>query len=420
MRGFLLSMWIGFRYQKSQEKQRFLSLLSWVSLLGIMLGVAALIIVLSVMNGLQQELQSRLFTVMSHGKIVANSPQVLQANSLDDLQDRFITSNAIVDVEPWIGGEALLTTDHNLQVAVINGIDPSHFTFKQIQQYWVIGDASHFDSYQIIIGASLAKTLRVFVGDKITVTLPQVTSTPFGPTMRKRQFVVAGIFEVGADVDMTEVFIPITTAKKLFRHVDDLSSFALRLKVKDPFSVKTLQKKIDQIINKEQLNVTFKPWTSMRVKLFTAIKMEKVMVMLMLTLVILVAAFNLISMLTMMVAEKRSQIAVLSMMGLTRLQVLGIFLSQGMSLSLMSLSIGVLIGCAVAQWLNSLVTTVEKLLGFYIFDPSVFYISGMPSHLALSDVIYVIVVTLVVSLLFIIYPAYRATAIKPVEALTYQ
>ena len=117
---------------------------------------------------------------------------------------------------------------------------------------------------------------------------------------------------------------------------------------------------------------------------------------------------------------KRSQIAVLSMMGLTRLQVLGIFLSQGMSLSLMSLSIGVLIGCAVAQWLNSLVTTVEKLLGFYIFDPSVFYISGMPSHLALSDVIYVIVVTLVVSLLFIIYPAYRATAIKPVEALTYQ
>ena len=415
-----LPLWIGLRYHGAKNKQRFLSVLSWVSLLGMILGIAALIIVLSVMNGFQLEIKQRLLAVMPHGVFekvdkapVSNWPQALSA-----LQDQLPKP---VRLAPLVQQDAMLQVGGSLIAAELKGIEPSiESRLSGIDQHMIAGKFTALDNsrFGIVIGSGLAAQLGVTVGDNVTVKVTRILHTLMGPTPRSRQFTIVGVFEVGADVDATDAFIKLTDAQVLLGYKSQNQIDGFRFALDDAFAVGAFTDSFRKTPAATSWLIV--PWTETRQQLFSAIKMEKVMVTLLLTMVIAVAAFNLISMMTMMVASKRNEIAVLRMMGISRKQVLGIFMVQGVSLALMSVIIGGGLGMLLAFYLGDLISFLETTFGFYIFDPSVFYISGLPSDLQLNDVLYVVVLTLVMALMFVLYPAYRATQIQPVEALHYQ
>jgi lipoprotein-releasing system permease protein len=423
-----LPFWIGLRYTRSSNKQRFLSLLSWVSLLGMMLGVAALIIVLSVMNGFQAELRDRLLNVMAHVRIEAQP--LMSAADVVQLQPTLAQFSALKGFAPLIDGEALLSVNNRLRAVELNGISLSvdnsalatgqsmQTSVNNIQQHIVAGDMQAFaeHKYGIVLGAALARALGLTLNDKVSLMLPQLTISPFGARPRIKQFRLMAVFEVGADIDSSMAFIRLEDAQKLYATGDNFQ--ALQLLTDDVLDAENIAQQLQK-----QLSVEFPgryqvySWADEKSQLFAAVKMEKVMVTFMLAVVIAVAAFNLLSVLSMMVAEKRLEIAVLRMMGMTSLQVLLVFFTQGLSLSLVSLFFGGLLGILVASNLTAMVSFVENALGIYIFDPSVFYITGLPSQLQLADVIFVGIFSLVLSALFSLYPAFRATKIQPIEAM---
>lgn len=419
MRTFFLPFFIGLRYNRSSNRQRFLSLLSWVSLLGIIIGVAALIIVLSVMNGFQAELRDRMLALVSHGQVEQRDEQAFADWPL--VITHLLQSPDIIAAAPLVGGDVMLTSGSVLRAAELQGIDlQAEKSISRIQSSIVDGDINDFTTkrYPIILGRSLANALGVEVGDRIAVTLPQILITPLGPRPRIKQFTIVALFEVGGEMDVTYAYIPLKDAQRFYGIANKVH--AIRYLTHDVLAVAETTPRIQKQIDQLDRHLTVIPWTQKRQQLFSAVKMEKVMITFMLSMVVAVAAFNLISVLSMMVAEKRNEIAVLRMMGLSRWSVLGIFITQGVSLALLGLLLGAVIGILVALNLGTLIHFIEATFGFYIFDPAVFYVTGLPSVLMWQDVVYVFVLSLVLSLLFIAYPAYRATQIQAVEALQYQ
>ncbi len=416
-----LSAWVGLRYHGSKQKQRFLSLLSWVSLLGMVLGIAALIIVLSVMNGFQSEIKGRLLAVIPHGIITSTSEMPIK--DWESKEQHLLKTKGITAIAPWVGGDAMFTADDGMVAGNLNGIDSDKERgISALSTQLTRGSLTRFNDnrFSIILGSGVAAAIGANLGEKVQVTIPRMMVTPFGLKPRMKQFEVVGIFEVGADVDSTDAFIRLQDAQALYGYRQSNQIDAFRFKANDIFRVRSETQLMNRSPLFQSLSLTATPWTAMREQLFSAIKMEKIMVMLMLSLVIAVAAFNLISMMTMMVSSKRSEIAVLRMMGISRYSVLLIFLVQGLSLAFISVLLGGVIGVLVALNLGDIVNFLEQLFGFYIFDPTVFYISGLPSELQVNDVLYVIGLTLFLAVLFVSYPAYRATRIKAVEALQYQ
>lgn len=382
-----------------------------------MLGIAALIVVLSVMNGFQSEIKQRILSVIPHLVISGKAP----IDDYSSLKNHLLQNKSITGVSPWVGGDAMIATKSQLLAVTLNGIDiESEKSITDLPKILTVGNLKDFNKHPfgIILGYGIAYQLGVQMGQKVTVTFPKMLVTPFGIKPRTKQFTVMGLFEAGADVDATDAFIRLTDAKLLAGLKGQVD--ALRVNTNDIFSVSTIYHSLKNDPYIEKHNLTITTWEMSRQELFSAIKMEKVMVMLMLTLVIAVAAFNLISMMSMMVSQKRNDIAVLRMMGMQPLAVLRIFLVQGLSLAMISVIFGCVIGIFLSWNLAGLISAIEQLFGFYIFDPNVFYITGLPSELQWSDVFYVIGLTLILSTVFILYPAFRATKIKPIEALQYQ
>lgn len=419
MSGWLLPLLIGLRYNRSSSKQRFLSLLSWVSLLGIIIGVAALIIVLSVMNGFQMELRDRMLALISHGQVEYADMTPMAAWHVHE--NAIAGYPGVVAVAPWVGGDVMLSSGRSLRAVELQGVDMAkEEKIASIRGHITAGDIDDFSSqrYPIILGNALASGLGLMVGEKVSVILPVMTVTPMGARPRIRQFTIVALFEVGAEMDATHAYIPIANAQKLYGIGD--SVHALRYLTGDVLASAAIVHPLQSYLQQQDARFRVIPWTEKRQQLFSAIKMEKIMVTFMLSMVIAVAAFNLISVLSMMVSEKRGEIAVLRMMGLSRQGVMMIFLTQGLSLSIVGLLIGSAAGVVVALNLTWLVHFIESLFGFYIFDPSVFYVSGLPSVLLWQDVFYVCILSIMLSILFTAYPAYRASRVQAVEALQYQ
>lgn len=413
-----LVLWLGLRYTRSRDKARFLSLLSWFSLIGMMLGVAALLIVLSVMNGFQQEIRERMLALTAHGQVEQHRQQ-----ALDDWQSiarQLQQHNGVLASAPMVGGDVMLTAGTVLRAAVLQGVDPQReAAISPIENYMLAGSLDHLalQPYSIVIGAAMARSMGVFVGDQLQLTLPQLTITPFGARPRVRRFVVAGIFEVGADVDASHVYVHIDDARRLYQLNAD-QAHAIRFVGDDVMQADALVARLRR--DNALAGLEILSWSGQRQELFAAIRMEKRMVAFMLAMVIVVAACNLISLLSMMVADKRNEIAVLRMMGLGAGQVLLVFLTQGLSLSLVGIGIGLLVGLLLALWLSEIVSTLEAWLDVYLFDPGVYYVSGLPSQILAGDVLFVLLLSLLMSVLFSLYPAWRAARIQPVEALQYQ
>jgi lipoprotein-releasing system permease protein len=419
MKNLYLPLMIGLRYNRSSNRQQFLSLLSWVSLLGMVLGVAALIIVLSVMNGFQGELRDRMLALIAHGQIEAKNEAPI--DQWRDIEKALLAFPEIVAAAPLVGGDVMLSSGRALRAVELQGVDiEKEQTIAQIQHHIVSGDMSVFATkrYPIILGRALANGLGLTVGERVAVVLPKMTITPLGPRPRIKQFTIVALFEVGGEMDATSAYIPLKDAQKLYSMGDKVH--AIRYLTHDVLAADSISPKIQHYINAQADNLQVVAWTQKRQQLFSAIKMEKMMVMFMLSMVVAVAAFNLISILSMMVSEKRSEIAVLRMMGLSPKSVLLVFLTQGLSLAMVGLLLGGILGILAALNMSALIHFLENLFGFYIFDPNVFYVSGLPSVLMWQDVIYVFGLSFTLSVLFTIYPAYQASKVKAVEALQYQ
>ena len=390
-----------------------------------MLGVAALIIVLSVMNGFQAELRDRMLGLIAHGKIETTNHQPL--DNWQSVSHWLSAQPGITAVAPQIGGDVMLSVNNALRPAQLNGIDwQLEQGINQLDQHIVSGDIDDFVTtpYSIILGRSLAYSLGLGTGDKVSVILPKITVTPFGAKPRIKQFRIVALFEIGADMDTTHAYIRLRDAQRLygFSRKNGGQINSLRYLTHDVLTADVHSETLKaSLLSAGHLkNLAVVPWMQQRLHLFQAIKMEKMMVTFMLSMVVAVAAFNLISLMSMMVAAKRNEVSVLRMMGLSSVSVLLIFLTQGLSLTCISVIIGGAIGVISALNLSQIIHFFEQTFGFYIFDPSVFYISGLPSQLQLSDVLYVVLVSFALSFLFVLYPAFRATQIKAVEALQYQ
>lgn len=416
MNNLRLPLWIGLRYTRSREKNRFLSLLSWFSLAGMSLGVAALIVVLSVMNGFQREVRDRLLDLVAHGQVEKTNDSAIA--DWQKLVSRIEQTPGIIAAAPMAGGDVMLSNGRSLRAVVLQGVDVNaEQRISPIAERTKIGSFATLETerYGIVLGISLARALGLFIGDQVLVTLPQLTITPFGVRPRVRQFVVVGIFEVGADVDGTHAYIHLRDAQRLYALAEGVHSvrFLTDNIMQAEQRVQLLQQQLA-----DDFNVS--SWMEQRVQLFSAIRMEKRLIGFMLGLVVLVAACNLVSLLSMMVASKRDEIAVLRMMGLSRAGVLAIFLTQGLSLSLFGIVMGAVLGLILAAGLPDLIRFAEQYFQLYVFDPDVFYISGLPSEIQMADVYRVVLSSLMLSIIFSLYPALQASKIEPVEALQYQ
>lgn len=411
-----VSIFIGSRYTRARRRNQFLSFISWLSLLGMMLGVAVVITVISVMNGFEQEIRSRILDALPHAYIESSDGQGL-ANAAT-LQQSLSRIDGVSGVAPYVAGQGMISVPGVVRGVMITGVDPQ-------QEARVSNLAAHMregsldelkeERFGIVIGALTSAYLKLGVGDYATLTLPKVTVTPLGVFPRVKRFKVVGIFELGAQTDADTVYVGLGAAQKLFQLRDKVGG--VRVKLDDLFAA-------PQFAEQQQLTLgeayQVKDWSRTQGGLFQAIAMEKTVVGLMLMIVVAVAAFNIISILVMMVTDKRADIAVLRTMGMSRGQIMAVFMTQGVLIGLVGIVVGVLLGVVLALNVGTIVSTLEQLLGMRVFDPSVYYITHMPSLLRGQDVALIASVSLLLSILASLYPAWRAASVSAAEVLRYE
>ncbi len=409
-----LSLFIGVRYIGSKRQNGFLAFVSLFALLGMMLGVFALIVVLSVMNGFDRELKDRVLRVVPHAFLYAD-------DGLNDWAEVAANVNplpGVVASSPYIQGKGLIQFHEGIRGIEIHGVLPEYEQqVSVVANHLLLGEMSDLQpgKYNLVLGALMARYLGVTIGDKVAITLPQVSITPAGIFPRSKRFTVVGVFEVGAQVDEYLTLIHIDDAQKLFRFGNKVEG--LRLKFDDIYNV---SKHTSTIIEKLGPSYDIKDWSETQGNLFQAVKMEKTVVGVMLSIIIAVAAFNIITSLVMMVSEKRSDIAVLRTMGLSRLGIVRIFMIQGTLLGFMGVLIGAISGVLTAHYLSEAIRALEENLGIYIFDPNVYFVSYLPSLWKLEDTVLVCTLAITLSFMATIYPSYRAAMISPAEALRYE
>lgn len=406
---------IGLRYLRAKRRSQYVSFISLISMLGMVLGVAALITVLSVMNGFEKELQGRLLKAIPHAQVIATEGQLQDWRSTaDDL-----TAQPGIDgAAPYIQSTVMLISGGSVRGANLVGIDPQQEkSVSEIHRTMVAGGFDDLEAgrYGLVLGNILAQQLGVTIGDKLNLVLPEIRITALGAFPRMKRMTVLGVFQAGAQVDASEAFVHLGDAQKLLRYGDS-NVEGIRVKVADMYAVdSSLQGPMAQ---RDDLRAV--SWIESNQTLFSAIAMEKTMMTLLLLIVVAVAVFNVISVMTMLVNDKRSDIAVLRTLGASPMGITRVFLITGCSLGMVGTIIGTLLGVALALNIGDIVATVEKLIGMRLFNPDVYYISFLPSQLQWPDVSMVVVVTLVLSLLATVYPAWRASKIQPAEALSYE
>lgn len=410
-----LTLSIGLRYFRTGRRDRFMSLVAWISMIGMLIGVLSLIVVMSVMNGFEAELRQRVLALVPHGFV--DGPQ----GGLQDWRQWRETVERQAGVEaaaPYIGGSAMLMNRGSVRGIQLYAIEPqAERRISSIADKMVAGaylDASGAP-YEILLGDILARQLRVEVGDSVTLVLPRVTVTPLGIYPREKAFNVAGIFGAGTQLDGSTAFIRLGDGQKLYQLGDAVHG--LRVHVADLFAAPRILAGVKRALP-EGVQVT--DWSQTQGSLFAAVKMEKRMVRLLLLFIVLIAAFNIISILTMAVSDKRSAIAVLRTIGASPAAVMGIFVVYGMATGVFGVALGVALGVPLAIHAGEIVAFVEKLLGMQVFNPQVYFITAVPSRLYWEDVATIAGAALLLSLLATLYPAWRAARVQPAEALRYE
>lgn len=411
-----LSLFIGLRYTRSRRRNHFISFISGFSTLGIALGVIALITVLSVMNGFHKEIRDRILGMASHGDVQALDGRLEDwPGALEQVRQH----PRVLGAAPYIQAQAMLSHGREVSGAIVRGILPEYEPqVVDVTEHMVAGSLKQLnpDRFGIILGNELALKLGVNLGDKVTVVVPQMTVTITGSMPRLKRFVVVGIFEVGMnEYDSGVAMIHMHDAAKLLRMGESVTG--VRVRIDDVWAAREVSL---QLANQMSGLYRVLNWTDYHRNFFSALKMEKRMMGLLLFLVVLIAAFNIISTLVMMVIDKRSDIAILKTFGASPGQVMRIFVVQGAALGAAGTLVGTVLGLLLAFNVDEVVAAVEKAFGIHFIDPSVYYISQLPSDVHAMDVMLVSGGAFLLSLLMTLYPAWRAYRTDPAEALRYE
>ena len=408
--------WVGSRYVRSRSGNSFVSLISAISMLGIAIAVAVLIVVLSVVNGFERELKDRLLAMTSHAHIEGVDGQLWD---WQDLRDTAIVNPRVEAAAPFVSGQALLIHGEQLSGAKLQGIDPEgESTVSGIAEQMTEGELASLapGSFNVVLGVELAEALGVAVGDKVTVTLAEGVVTPMGVLPRSKRFTVSGLYRVGMyEFDRRFAYLSIADAQKLFRYRDSVTG--VRLAVTDIFAAPEI---VREVAIEHGALVLIGDWTKRHVNFFRSIQITKNILFIILLLVIGVAAFNIVSTLVMVVKDKQADIAILRTVGAKPAAILKIFVTQGSVIGVIGTTAGVLFGVLLALNLEAIVGYVEAVFGIKFLAADVYFISDLPSELRFGDVFNIAGIALVLALVSTLYPAWMAARIAPAEALRYE
>ncbi len=411
-----LALYVGLRYTRAKRRNHFISFISLTSMLGITLGVTALITVLSVMNGFEKELRERILSMAAHVAVTGLTGRLRDWQGVAQVARG---QPHVLGAAPYIEGEAMLTHRQAVSGAVIRGILPQEEpAVSQVGSKLVAGALGDLSagSFGIILGKELAWTLGAQVGDQITLVAPEATVTPAGVLPRLKRFHVVGIFEIGMyEYDKGLALVNMEDAARMFRMDGEVTG--VRLKLDDMFLAPGAARQLALELPASDL---VRDWTQLHANFFRAVGTEKTVMFIILMLIIAVAAFNIVSTLVMMVTDKEGDIAILRTLGVTPLGIMRIFVVQGSLLGVFGTVLGVIGGVLLALNVESLVPFIEHLFGIHFLSPDVYYISELPSDLHWHDVSRIAAVSFVLSILATVYPAWRAARVQPAEALRYE
>ena len=408
--------WIGNRYVRSRSSNGFVSLISAISMLGITVAVAVLILVLSVVNGFERELQDRLLAMTAHASIEHAGGRLQDWRSWVEKAEEHVE---VAAAAPFVTGQGLLVLRDRLSGVQFSGIEPQlESRVSGVDDALISGDLASLQagSFNIVLGVELADELRASIGDKVTMTLAEGLVTPAGVVPRTKRFTVSGIYRIGMyEFDRRVAFVNIEDSQRLFRLAEDISG--IRLSVTDIY-------RASQVVRAVALDagggVMVSDWTRRNVNFFRSIQITKSILFVILLMVVAVAAFNIVSTLVMVVKDKQSDIAILRTVGATPAQILRIFVTQGSIIGVLGTLGGVILGVLLSLNLESIVGFMEATFGIKFLAADVYFISDLPSDLRIADVVKISAIALVLALLSTLYPAWRGARTSPAEALRYE
>ncbi|RLL49036.1 lipoprotein-releasing ABC transporter permease subunit [Acinetobacter cumulans] len=407
-----ISLYIGLRYTRARRSNHFISFIALVSMIGLTLGVAVLITVLSVMNGFDRELKNRVLGMIPQATV--SSTQIL--TNWPDLAKKIEHHSHVQGVAPFTQLQGMLTVQGQVAGIMVNGIEPKYEKkVSIIQDHMIAGSLDNLKQgeFGIVLGKQMTDALGLGLNDSITLVLPEATPSPAGVVPRFKRFKVVGIFSIGAEVDSMMGYIALNDASTLLRLPDGAQG--IRMKLDDIFMAPQVSQ---EIVRELPANFYASDWTYTHGNLFSAIQMEKAMVSLLLFLIVLVAAFNIVSSLVMVVTDKKSDIAILRTLGASPRTITRIFMVQGTIIGVIGTVSGAILGIIAASGISGFVGWLNTALGLHMFDA--YFINYLPSYLRWQDVCLIVVLSLLLSFLATIYPAMRAAKIQPAEALRYE
>lgn len=409
-------LFVGLRYTRAKRRNHFISFISMLSILGIALGVTALITVMAVMNGFEKELRERILGAASHATITLYEKPMQE---WQELATAAVAHPEVVGAAPYVEGQVMVVKGKQVTGIVVRGVLPDQEpNVSDIDQKMIAGELVDLtaSSFDIVLGSALADFLGAVVGDKITVITPEASVTPVGVLPRMKRFTVRGIFEIGMfEYDRNFALMHADDASTLLKMNQGYTG--VRLQLADMFAARSVARDLADEVSQDYW---VSDWTQKHANFFRAVRTEKTVMFVILSLIVAVAAFNIVSTLVMVVTDKQSAIAIMRTMGASPGSIMMIFLIQGALIGFIGTALGVIGGVLLASNVETIVPAIERLFNTKFLDESVYYISVLPSDLDYADVWKVAILAVVLTLLATLYPAWRAARTEPAEALAYE
>jgi len=414
---FSYELWIAYRYLRARREDGFISIVSWFSLIGISLGVATLIIVMSVMNGFREELLSRIIGLNGHATLYIKEKS--ENFNVENIEKILLEFDEVVDIVPLVESTVMITFKGKSRGVVVRGL-----SIKDIKENTLLEQSinnitlNKFNEQNtIIIGERLAASLHLKIGDDVTIISPSGLNTPFGNAPMAKKFIFAGTFNLGMyEYDSSVLFMKINNLRDFMgyrkNHIDNIELF-----YNNPEDSDLTSYKIMEILDSIDLSNVVVPWTSRHAQLFSALEVERNVMFIILTLIILVAAFNIISSMIMLVRDKESSISILRTIGISQNSILRIFIVVGASIGVMGTTIGFIIGLLFTLNIQKIQNLLESITGSDLFAAEIYFLSKLPAKIDFYEVGLVVLFALVLSLLSTLYPAWRASRVDPIKVL---